>query len=185
MIALPEPLAAPLVDALVEWTALSLGVALTVVLLLRPRRFQSWPRYGLPCVALMVIVANAGIAVTAAAAAARSEAAGAWNAWLAPRADVHLAGPAAGPSVPDVGGGIASVIGGAGLLLASMLAVSKAWTGLRSHRQALVADVPETHVAPAGFTAACGACPHCVDEAAGVTQPAGRRRARGLTITRL
>jgi hypothetical protein len=138
-------------------------------------------------VALMVIVANAGIAVTAAAAAAaaRSEAAGAWNAWLAPRADVRLAGPAAGPSVPDVGGGIASVIGGAGLLLASMLAVSKAWTGLRSRRQALGADVPETHVAPAGFTAACGACPHCVDEAAGVTQPAGRRRARGLTITRL
>lgn len=176
MITLPEPQAAQMADALVEWTALTLGVALTFVLLMRLRRLQRWPRYGLSCVAVVVIVANAGIAVTAAAAAARSEAAGAWTAWLA-----GPVAPASVPSVPEMGGGIAPVIGGAGLLLASMLGLSKAWAGLRGRRQAPVAAAREMHAAPA----ACGACPHCREEADGLAHPAGRRRARGLTMTRL
>ena len=156
-------------ESLVEWTALTLalamGMAVCAALLRRlPQRGRAvictppqprvrkpsrWTGYWLPCVAMAVIVANAGIAFNAAAAATGSDAAG--------TAAVGI-------------GAIAS--------LACLVVLLVVWLYL-SH-SVLPASPPEDDID------CCADCPQCVD--AGLAPAAdmpGRKRARGLTMTRL
>lgn len=141
-----------LLESVVEWTALALGVALFAALLLHgcvPLRRSG---YWLPGVALAVIVANAGIAVNAAAAVVRSETAGA----------------------------AAAAVGlGAIAALACLVVLLMVWLYLSRSLRVLPA-------APAAAEDCCGNCSHCT--LAGVAEPMetlGRKRARGLTMTRL
>ncbi|MTW06187.1 hypothetical protein [Pseudoduganella ginsengisoli] len=158
-------------DSLVEWTVLALGVAVCAALLMRgrsPMRWRGavctppqprlrkplrWTSYWLPCVALVVIVANAGIAVNAAAAAASSEAAGA---------------------------GAAAVGLGAIAALASLVVLLMVWLYLSRSVRVLSSAPQDVEVE------CCSDCPQCTE--AGMAAPVehqGRKRARGLTMTRL
>jgi hypothetical protein len=189
-------------ESLVEWTVLALGLAVAAALLLRVR--QSWrgplrrPRGWLPCVALLVIVANTGIAVDA--AAARSEAAGAWNvwhgseAWAGVRAAAGSPGPAVAGAAAAATGGLpaataaamgqneeraaAAVRLGAIAALVSLVVLLMAWLYLSRSLCVLPSAAQED-----AEELCCADCPECSE--AVPAENHGRRRARGLTMTRL
>lgn len=167
-------------ESLVEWTALALGVAVTTAWLARlrrPTRLPSWPRYWLPGVALTVIVANAGIAVNAAFAAvtgtpAASVSAGGMTAAMA---------GALGALGADAGDGAAAVRIGAVAASACLAALLVVWLYLSRSLRVLPSPAMEDDVEEC-----CTDCPQCIE--AGIQPPAEgqkRRRARGLTMTRL
>ncbi|MRV76691.1 hypothetical protein GJ700_33760 [Duganella sp. FT92W] len=197
MIALHESL----VESLVEWTVLALGIAVAAGLLLRVRRPMHWSRGWLPGVALVVIVANAGIAVNAAAAAARSEAAGAWNLWRAPEAwasarDIAASSAPASVAGAAVAGSMSATAGaamaqrtesaadavrlGAIAAFACLLVLLMAWLYLNRSLRVL----PSAAQRDAGD---CGGdCSQCAEtDLAASADQHGRKRARGLTMTRL
>lgn len=141
-------------ESLVEWTALALGIAVAAALLVRRRGaippHLRWPRSWLPGVALLVIVANAGIAVNAAAA-------------------------------PAAGDGAAAVRLGAIAASACLVVLLAAWLYLNRSLRVLPSPAQDDD---------CGDCwPDCPQCAGAVLPPPAegqtRRRARGLTMTRL
>lgn len=150
-------------ESLVEWTVLALGLAVAAALLVRLRgavfKPLRWPRLWLPGVALVVIVANAGIAVNA-AAAARSEAAGAWMLWNADGATAVRLGAIAASSC-----------------LAVLLAV---WLYLSRSLRVLPSDARDEDEVEC-----CADCPQCMEAVPPPVDSTNRRRARGLTMTRL
>jgi len=155
-------------ESLVEWTVLALGLAVAAAQLVRLRsavfKPLRWPRPWLPGVALVVIAANAGIAVNAAAAAAaaaRGEAVGAWMLWNTDGATAVRLGAIAASACLAV-------------LLAAWLYLSRSLRVLPS--AARNEDELEC----------CADCPQCLE--AGLppaVERSNRRRARGLTMTRL
>lgn len=150
-------------DTLVEWTVLAVALAVAAALLLRvrqqQRRLSRRSRVWLPCVALAVIVANAGIAVDAAAAGGLQ---------------------AAAASEPGEGGAAAAVRLGAIAALVSLVVLLMAWLYLSRSLRVL----PPAREESGG--SCCADCPECSRE--NQVRPAqnpGRKRARGLTMTRL
>lgn len=141
-------------ESLVEWTALALGIAVAAALLVRrrgtTRPYLRWPRCWLPGVALLVIVANAGIAVNAAAA-------------------------------PAAGDGAVAVRLGAIAASASLVVLLAAWLYLSRSLRVLPLSAQDDDGGDCWPD-----CPQCVS--ADLPPPAEsqtRRRARGLTMTRL
>lgn len=195
-------------ESLVEWTVLALGLAVAAALLVRLRgavlrpqgREPCWPRLWLPGVALAVIVANAGIAVNA-AAAARSEAAGAWGLWHvsavwgpvrgasssaagAVAASASTAGnvAAAMDSVvgQHAGSGAAAVRLGAIAAAACLAVLLAAWLYLSRSLRVLPSDARDEDEVEC-----CADCPQCMEAVPPPVDSTNRRRARGLTMTRL
>ncbi len=151
-------------ESLVDWTALALGIAVAAALLVRMRRPLGWSRYWLPGVALAVIVANAGIALNAAAAAA---------------------------SAQQQAGSAASAVGiGAVASLACLVVLLMAWLYLNPRLRVLPGAPPSARDAEDDC---CGECPECRESGKNAVATAdmaplenpGRKRARGLTMTRL
>jgi hypothetical protein len=147
-------------ESLVEWTVLALGIAVAGALLVRLRgaaqwllrQAPRWPRLWLPGVALMVIVANAGIAVNAAAETVIGQ---------------------------HAGDGAAAVRLGAIAASACLAALLAAWLYLSRSLRVLPSAAQDDGDC-------CADCPQCREAASPPpAETPNRRRARGLTMTRL
>lgn len=159
-------------DRLVEWTVLALGVAVGAAVLVRGRRPRPSPGYwcGAVCTPPLPRMRAdwpgywlSGVALVALVVIVA-------NLGIAVNAAAAVAGEAAGAAVGL--GAIAS--------LACLVVLLMVWLHLSRSVRVLSS-------APQGVDAdCCGSCPQCLDaELAKPAEHPGRKRARGLTMTRL